>query len=54
MLLVCSNKNPPESWSASGACHPPCTKPPSLSSSGAPGACATPSSVMNSVTVNGH
>ena len=52
MLLACSNMTPPDSWSASGACHPPCAKPPSRSSSGPPGAYATPSSVTNSVTMS--
>ena len=52
MLLACSNMTSPASSSSSGACHPPCVKPPSRSSSGAPGACATPSSVTNSVTMS--
>ena len=52
MLLACSNMTLPDSSSSSGACHPPCVKPPSRSSSGPPGACATPSSVTNSVTMS--
>jgi hypothetical protein len=36
MLLACSNMTLPDSWSSSGACHPPCVKPPSWSSSGSP------------------
>ena len=52
MLLACSNMTPPDPWSSSGACHPPCVKPLSRSSSGPPGACATPSSVTNSVTIS--
>jgi hypothetical protein len=52
MLLACSNMTPPDSWSTSGACHPPYVKPLSRSSSGPPGACATPSSVTNSVTMS--
>src|SRR5215211_2073970 len=52
MLLACSNMASPDSWSTSGACHPPCAKPSSRSSSGPPGACATPSSVTNSVTMS--
>ena len=32
--------------SRKGACHPPNGKPPEVSSSGPPGACATPSSVV--------
>ena len=31
------NMTSPDSWSATGACHPPCAKPPSWSSSGPPG-----------------
>src|SRR5206468_4069634 len=52
MLLACSNMTLPDSSSSSGACHPPCAKPLSRSSSGPPGACATPSSVTNSVTTS--
>src|SRR5258708_5035119 len=52
MLLACSNMTLPDCGSATGACHPPCGKPPSRSSSGPPGACATPSSVTNSVTMS--
>ena len=37
----------PMTSSATGACQPPNAKPPSVSSSGPPGACATPSSVVN-------
>src|SRR5256886_5254706 len=51
MLFACS-KMLSASWSISGACHPPCAKPSSRSSSGPPGACATPSSVTNSVTMS--
>src|ERR671932_303389 len=32
-------------------CHPPCAKPPLASSSGPPGACETPSRLMNSLTM---
>jgi hypothetical protein len=28
MFVGCSNMTRPDSWSASGACHPPCAKPP--------------------------
>ncbi len=52
MLFACSNRALPASSSRSGACHPPYKKPVSRSSSGPPGTCATPSSVMNSVTMS--
>lgn len=52
MLLACSNTTLPDSSSLNGACHPPWGEPPSRSSSGPPGACATPSSVTNSVTMS--
>src|SRR3954466_6161246 len=39
----------PDAGSDTGACQPPCWKPPSRSSSVPPGACMTPSSVMNVV-----
>src|SRR5437867_12819594 len=35
-----------DSSSSKGACQPPCLKPPSVSSSGPPGACMTPSRVQ--------
>ncbi len=37
MLFACSKTLSPPSWSISGACHPPCVKPPPSSSSGPPG-----------------
>src|SRR4051794_7979422 len=52
MLLACSNMTAPVSSLIIGACQPPCVKPPAGSSSGAPGPCATPSKVMNSVTIS--
>ncbi len=51
MRAACSKMTPPDSGSATGACHPPWANPPSGSSSTAPGAWATPSSVTNSVTM---
>src|SRR6266581_7616205 len=41
-----------DSSSSRGACQPPCLKPPSVSSSGPPGACMTPSRVTNSLTMS--
>src|SRR4029077_2635773 len=41
---------PMTSGSKYGIDHPPCAKPPSVSSSGPPGACTTPSRLMNSYT----
>src|SRR5438128_127374 len=41
-----------DSSSSKGACQPPCLKPPSVSSSGPPGACMTPSRVTNSLTMS--
>lgn len=52
MLLAFSKTCSPPSRLLRGACQPPCVKPPLGSSAGPPGACATPSSVMNSVTMS--
>ncbi len=41
----------PAASSKYGPCHPPCSKPPLGSSSAPPGACMTPSSVRNSLTI---
>src|SRR5213596_3454023 len=41
-----------DSSSSKGICQPPCLKPPSVSSSGPPGACMTPSRVTNSLTMS--
>src|SRR5215218_141455 len=40
----------PRTSSKYGRCHPPCRNPPSVSSSGDPGACITPSRDKNSIT----
>src|SRR6266487_3775941 len=40
----------PRTSSKYGRCQPPCWNPPSVSSSGAPGACITPSRDKNSIT----
>ena len=45
-----SSKVPPSTSSSKYGCdQPPCAKPPSVSSCGPPGACTTPSKLMNSV-----
>ena len=50
-LVSASVKAPPTtSGSKNGCDQPPCAKPPSVSSSGPPGACTTPSTLMNSMT----
>ena len=48
-LAASSMLDPMTSGSKNGIDHPPCWKPPSVSSSAPPGACTTPSRLMNSL-----
>src|ERR1041385_5224209 len=49
--LICLFMVAPITSSEYGACHPPYTKPPLVSSSGPPTACMKPSRVINSSTI---
>src|SRR6266508_5432225 len=50
-MFICLFMTVPITSSEYGACHPPYAKPPLVSSSGPPGACMTPSRVINSSTI---
>src|SRR5260221_2226860 len=49
--FICLFMTVPITSSEYGACHPPYAKPPLVSSCGPPGACMTPSRLMNSSAI---